>query len=355
AMLDNVKVWNAKTGELVKELQPQEEADKYKKGARNVAFSPDGKYLAASNWQGGTARVWETSTWQPVALLTVESWEKVEQQNIVAYSAAFSPDSTYLIITSDHVSPQVWRVGQWKRKEDVLQGDEKKQAPASAEQPPAATQQPSDKPGQTPAGEVKKEDPKGHTGSVYSVSFSPDGKHVVTGGRVNVAWLWEVGTWKPEFKLGKHASPVYGAGFSHDSKLLVTASYDRSARVWDVATGKLLADLEHLHAVYDAAFSPVKNEFVTSCWDLKVRMWNQGTDGKWKVSTTLSGHHHWIYGVAYSPDGNSVVSGSEDKTARVWRTTDPTELPDSVDALLALARARIKRQLTPEERKRYIG
>lgn len=342
ALSDIVRVWDAKTGSLVKELEPQVEPDKYKKGARHVVFSPDGKYLVATNWEGGTTRVWDVSSWQPVALLKATLIPGVDEKSFSTYSAAFSPDSSYLIIASDNPSPQVWKVGSWEQ-EAVLQGYQR-ELPTTPSRPVSA-------------GEVVKEDErKGHGSSVYSVAFSPDGKHVVTGGRGNVAWLWQAGTWQPEFELKGHASPVYGLGFSRDSKLVITASYDRMARVFETETGKQLAVLEHPHAVYDAVFSPTNDDFVTACWDFKVRIWRQKTAGKWTVASELRGHENWVYIAAYSPDGNLLVTGSEDKTARVWRTTDPTDLPDSLAELMALAKARTnKRQLTRDEREKYVG
>ena len=37
---------------------------------------------------------------------------------------------------------------------------------------------------------------RGHSGSVYSVAFSPDGKHIVSGATDNTVKVWDVQTGK---------------------------------------------------------------------------------------------------------------------------------------------------------------
>lgn len=354
ALSDTVKVWDAKTGVLVQELQPQDDPVKYPKGARKVAFSPDGKYLAAANWEGSTARVWDVSNWQPLPLLKVTPLRKLAEKDQNVYSVAFSPDSSYLITTSDDPSPQVWKVGTWEQ-EAVLQGVKTAPLAGAGTQLQGGTQQSPGTPPQQLAGESRSTELKGHSSAVFNVDFSPDGKHVITMGQSIVALVWQVGTWKPELKLIGHAASVYGAGVSQDSKLVVTASSDRTARVWELETGKPLGPfLNHPHIVYDAAFSPVKDDIATACWDYIGRIWRKAPDKEWTVVSELRGHKNWVYSVAFSPKGDFVVTGSADKSARVWRTTDPTDVPDSIAALLELARKRIgQRSLSPEEQKKY--
>ncbi len=362
AQLDKVKVWDTKTGALKTELSSQDDPERFKRGARHVAFSPDGKYLVAVNWEGATARVWAVSNWEPVALLKVASLAGVDDKDVTVYNVVFSPDSSRLITTTDDVSPQVWRVGTWDQ-EAVLQGVKKEPPPVDATKSTTSTTPTTATTATTrvsSADAVEQAAPRGHTSSVYCVAFSPDGKYVVTGGRGNVAWVWEVGTWQPKVRLSGHSSPIYGVGFSRDGKFVVTASYDRTARVWNATTGQSINNLGHPDAVYDASFSPVSDDIVTACWDNEVRIWKRGVDKLngaplWTVAGEFRGHTNWVYSSQFGPAGTFIVSGSEDKTARIWRTTDPMILPDSVNALLEIARTRVKRTLTPEERKKYVG
>jgi WD40 repeat protein len=77
---------------------------------------------------------------------------------------------------------------------------------------------------------------RGHTGSVYSASFSPDGKWVVTASMDKTARVWEAATGKLVAELRGHTDEVYNAAFSPDGKFVVTASRDGTARVWAIST-----------------------------------------------------------------------------------------------------------------------
>ncbi|WP_375496189.1 hypothetical protein, partial [uncultured Nostoc sp.] len=96
---------------------------------------------------------------------------------------------------------------------------------------------------------------KRYKSTVYSASFSPDGKYIVTASRDNTARVWDI-TGKQIVQLKGHTSSVWSANFSPDGKHIVTASLDNTVSVWDI-TGKQITLLKgHTSYVRSASFSP---------------------------------------------------------------------------------------------------
>jgi WD40 repeat protein len=97
---------------------------------------------------------------------------------------------------------------------------------------------------------------KGHTDSVWSAAFSPDGKRLVT--------------------LDGHTRNVYSAGFSPDGTCVVTASgrHHLLGRHGAAVAGAPLATLEgHASSVLSARFSPDGQRVVTASGDRTARLW----------------------------------------------------------------------------------
>ncbi|MFI7049612.1 nSTAND1 domain-containing NTPase [Streptosporangium sandarakinum] len=159
----------------------------------------------------------------------------------------------------------------------------------------------------------------GHTNSVASVVFSPDGKRLATGGGDDMVRIWDVATGKQVgAPLRGHTGWVYSVAFSPDGKRLASAGMDKTVRIWDVATGKQVgAPLTgHLRMVKSVAFSPDGKRLASAGGDKTVRIWDVAT-GK-QVGASLRGHTGWAYSVAFSPDGKRLASAGGDKTVRIW-------------------------------------
>jgi hypothetical protein len=79
---------------------------------------------------------------------------------------------------------------------------------------------------------------KGHSGWVWSVTFSPDGKLVASGSTDETVRLWEVATGAPHSEpLKGHSGWVRSVTFSPDGKLIASGSDDKTVRLWEVVTG----------------------------------------------------------------------------------------------------------------------
>lgn len=86
---------------------------------------------------------------------------------------------------------------------------------------------------------------EGHSSSVGSVVFSPDGKLLASASSDSTARIWEAATGAPLHTLEGHSGEVLSVVFSPDGKLLASASDDSTARIWSVETG------DQLDCVYD--------------------------------------------------------------------------------------------------------
>ena len=83
----------------------------------------------------------------------------------------------------------------------------------------------------------------GHEGSVNSVTFSPDGKQLVSGSRDGAIRLWNARTGEPIGNpLTGHEGWVNSVTFSPDGKQLVSGSSDGTVRLWNAQTGELIGD-----------------------------------------------------------------------------------------------------------------
>ncbi|MFN7765752.1 MAG: TIR domain-containing protein, partial [Planctomycetaceae bacterium] len=114
---------------------------------------------------------------------------------------------------------------------------------------------------------------RGHTGPVFSVAYSPDGKRIVSGSQDNTLKVWDAATGQATLTLTGHTATVTSVAYSPDGKRIVSGSFDNTLKVWDAATGQ--------------------------------------------ETLTLTGHTGSVFSVAYSPDGKRIVSGSGDNTLKV--------------------------------------
>ncbi|KFZ20614.1 hypothetical protein V501_00012, partial [Pseudogymnoascus sp. VKM F-4519 (FW-2642)] len=114
----------------------------------------------------------------------------------------------------------------------------------------------------------------GHSGSVWAVAFSPDGKQIASGSDDETIKLWDVRTGGLQKTLAGHSGRIRAIAFSPDGKQIASGSDDETIKLWDVRTGGL--------------------------------------------QKTLAGHSGRIRAIAFSPDGKQIASGSYDKTIKLW-------------------------------------
>jgi RNA polymerase sigma factor (sigma-70 family) len=259
----SVHLWDAASGKEVRRLAVGGEVC-------SLAFTPDGKMLVTAGGargKNGNLMVWELATGKAVT--------SIDSHNDLFVCVAVSPDGTRLAAGNRDGTVDVFDL-------------------ASARQMLAL---------------------RGHTGTVFGVAFSPDGKLLATAGGQEFAnqgkggeiRLWDIATGRLMHQLLQGGSDtVTSIALSPDGRMLASGGFDRAVHIWDIASGKLRSQsMGHTDLVRCVAFSPDGRTLASGGFDDKVKLWDAATG---KELATLGGVGGPVMSLAFSPHGRMLAA-----------------------------------------------
>jgi WD40 repeat protein len=115
----------------------------------------------------------------------------------------------------------------------------------------------------------------GHTGSVTSIAFSPDGQLLASGGEDRSIRLWDTQTWNCLQVLPGHAWQISSLAFTSNGAVLLSGSWDKTVKFWQIATGIEFDALSgHVDSVTCLAIDPSEQKIFTGSRDRSIKVWN---------------------------------------------------------------------------------
>ncbi|MCP4408726.1 MAG: hypothetical protein GY807_13370 [Gammaproteobacteria bacterium] len=293
--------------------------------AQDAAFSPDGRYILfgigwyKKVWLGGTETYGAAFLWDLTIGVLIHSWEYDHDVDQVA----FSPDGRHVLLANFRdMHLRNTKTGALIRSFDTRKiGDVKKIVFSPDGRFIAITK------GLSPNG-YGASLLNASTGSVIyewrhsnrevnAVTFSPDGRYVLSAGtdaQLRKASTGELlHTWKPHKYDYNSVSAI---SFSPDTRYALTGSNDETARLWKVSTGELVYAWKHDDNINVVAFSPDGRYAASGSVDETVRLWDINTGNlvhKWNHNEANERYKNAgsIQDLAFSPDGHYLLIGTK--------------------------------------------
>lgn len=306
----------------------------------STVFSPDGRFVAVASLDG-TTRLSESRSGRLISVFGLDS---------APLAAAFSPDGEQIVTGSEDGRGTIWEVATGRPRAFL----------------------------------------RGELGAVSSVAFSPDSRSVITAGDDGLrVWDATSGELIREFP-GTLPELPRSVEFSADAQRLVAVT-TQQVEIWDVQGGRRIGSIDPQGTIAGASLDATGEHVLVVTKDEAVRLWDVAASSS---QTVLPGHRQArVMSAELSPDGELAVA-TEPRTVRVWQLSTgqplaairhagaaryvPAQLDPSgqwlavttaddrvrlyscavcaasLDELVTEARSQLTRELTRDERMKYL-
>lgn len=233
--------------------------------ARSVAFSPNGKFLAAGTEKDG------------VLIYNVNDWKIVSKlhHSYTVHGVEWSPDNKFLATGGISGSIKIWNSDSWTESQVLAISNE-----------------------------------------AVSLSWSPNGQFLVAGSWSNIDEnppldIWQTSDWS---KITTNVYRPRYISFSPDGSLIAISYQTEGIEILslpDFIRKALLdfSDSEKTVSIFSPSWKSDGSLIAASCGDGRIRIW-QTSDWSEVISKQI--HNYWVdgvYGVSFSPDGKYLLSG----------------------------------------------
>ncbi|MDE0484245.1 MAG: dockerin type I domain-containing protein [Candidatus Poribacteria bacterium] len=326
---NTINLWNPKAGTLIRSIHHNASGEP---SARALAFSPNGQILISQSID--KIIFWDIATYNPIRTLTVPDerinwialspdgqtlagatekriylWHtdtgaiKHTMEAPLEYSwITFSPNGQFLLQREDFSLIHIWNVNTGTYVTSIFAGL---------------------------GGRVLGvNEPTLKLHGVTAWAFTPDEQTLAFASGWGNIELWDANTFsllKPQYIYG-HTETVHSVAFSPDGKIIASGHADSYIRFWDAATGEFKSILTgHKRNVRSVTFINLTEPILVSAgidgevvfWDYNTLLGSSGTSVL-RVIETGDMHTQLISRIAVSQDGKRLASASHDKTVSLW-------------------------------------
>jgi WD40 repeat protein/Flp pilus assembly protein TadD len=285
---NRLRIWNAATGQPAMELSEGSRTDII---ADSVAFSPDGRLLAAG--YGGIKDVsyielWDIDRRERIGMLqgsTAIPGFTTDENSGAIPGLAFSPNGKHLVAAFGSLN--------------LMSRGDTGNFPLLVYD--VANQQ-----------VIRRLE--GHRNFCIAITFSRDGSRMASASQDGTARIWDTATWRelhildnPDTASESGQRRVYDVAFSPNGAFLAMASAEGNVILFDVASGEMLQRLRgHANEVQGVAFAPDGFTLASGSIDGTLRFWNTAT---WRELLRLEPEKGFSpRSIAFSPDGDRLLA-----------------------------------------------
>ena len=339
----SIALWDPVGGKRVKTLGEKVGA------VRGLAFSPDGKRLAAvadgaELSFAGFVKVWEVESGKELLSYVAHS--------LWAYSLAWSHDGKRLVTGGGDNVATVWDADTGRKLQNLWGHTKSVHAVSFSPSPGSEKIATASVDGLiklwgAESGQELATFRKSSTGPIWSLAFRPDGKRLATSGMDFSIEIWDAAR-PPDYHV--QYGDIYFLAASPDGRSIAGGGQfaGAGATVWGLRTERTFDRISSknrftftghtgIHALAfstdgRAASASATTDFAAPPKPARpldiprigvIKVWNTTTG---KEETTFQGHTEQIHALAFSPDGKLLASGTKDGLVKIWDIAARKEL-----------------------------